>query len=260
MLVMTNPLYKIPAIRAYIENTIKARKSKKVLARLPLELDEYEKLLLCEIYVSGITMEPLTRLINTALSIVHVIEQGISGDFVECGVFKGGQGALAAGIFKHRKQQHRKVLLFDTYTGAPEPGEKDVRISTGEAAITKWRETNGNWMKAGVEEVAGNLARLDVLTPNVRFIPGDVRVTMQCLENIPDCIAVLRLDTNQYDSTRAELETLYPRMSPSGILIINDYGFWAGTKQAVDEYFSDPARQRPFLLAVDTAARFGAKP
>jgi len=255
---MTNSLYKIPFLHSFIENSLKAKKRKKVLARLPLELDEYEKSLLCEIYISGMTMEPLTRLINTALSIIYIIEEGICGDFVECGVYKGGQGALAAGIFKNRNQTHRQVLLFDTYIGAPEPGINDFRISTGEAAINKWLESNEGWMRAGVEEVTKNFTRLGVLTPNVRFIPGDVRITMKDPGNVPNSIALLRLDTNQYDSTRAELEAFYPRLNHSGILIINDYGFWAGTKLAVDEYFS--TRPRPFLLAVDTAARFGAKP
>ena len=60
-------------------------------------------------------------------------------------------------------------------------------------------------------------------------------------QNLPDKIAILRLDTDFYESTKAELETLYPRLSPGGELIVDDYGEWAGARKAVDEYFSGQA-------------------
>ena len=253
------PNLKSPSyIKSYINRFTKEKKRKKILSKIPIELDAYEKELLCEIFISSITMEPLTRLINTALSIVHVIEQDIKGDFVECGVYKGGQGALAAGIFSNRKQHHRKIFLFDTYSGATKPGKEDVRISTGDSAISKWMQTNGNWMNSGIKEVRNNLKKLGVLNENVKFIIGDVQKTLMEKNNISKEIAILRLDTNQYNSTKIELETLYPNLNKSGVLIVNDYGFWAGTKKAVDEYFSD--KNSPFFLSVDSAARVGSKP
>lgn len=248
-------------IRLQLLAAYRKKKRKKIMSQLPMELDEYEKNLLCEVYLSGFTMEPLARLVNTALTVIHVIQKNTQGDYVECGVFKGGQGILAAGIFINRRQNDRKVFLFDTYSGAPKPGIYDSRISNGELARHKWAETNGNWMNAGLREVKSNFAQLGVSMDNVRFVKGDVRETLYEKENIPGRISVLRLDTNQYDSVKVEMDRLYPILSKGGILVINDYGFWAGTKKAVDEYFmfNHDGLEAPFFIAVDTAARFGVK-
>jgi predicted O-methyltransferase YrrM len=91
----------------------------------------------------------------------------------------------------------------------------------------------------------------------VRFVKGDVAKTLLQAENLPGKIAVLRLDTDWYESTQAELDALYPRLSRGGVLIIDDYGHWGGARKAVDEYFSRVAR--PFLQYIDPTARIGVK-
>jgi O-methyltransferase len=77
-------------------------------------------------------------------------------------------------------------------------------------------------------------------------------------ENAPESIALLRLDTDWYESTRHELEHLFPRLSPGGVLIIDDYGHWQGCKRAVDEYFGKNGA-RIFLARVDYTGRIGVK-
>jgi O-methyltransferase len=91
----------------------------------------------------------------------------------------------------------------------------------------------------------------------LHFVAGDVAKTIP--EHAPEAIALLRLDTDFYASTRHELEQLYPRLSPGGVLIIDDYGDWAGARKATDEYFATHKPQ-PLLIRVDVGARMGIKP
>ena len=74
---------------------------------------------------------------------------------------------------------------------------------------------------------------------NLNFIEGKVEDTLKLPKNLPDKISILRLDTDWYESTKAELEILYPKLSKNGILLIDDYGHWKGARKAVDEFFND---------------------
>src|SRR5437867_1862945 len=78
-------------------------------------------------------------------------------------------------------------------------------------------------------------------------------------QHAPERIALLRLDTDWYESTKHELEHLYPRLAPHGVLIIDDYGHWVGAKQAVDEYFATQ-KLKPFLNRLDYTGRLVIKP
>jgi O-methyltransferase len=88
---------------------------------------------------------------------------------------------------------------------------------------------------------------------NIKLIKGDVVKTLKINQNLPKKISILRLDTDFYDSTKIELEILYPRIQTGGVLIIDDYGEWKGSKKAVDEYFSN---NMPFLHIVDKSCRY----
>ena len=72
---------------------------------------------------------------------------------------------------------------------------------------------------------------------DIYFIKGKVEETLNVKQNIPDKISLLRLDTDWYSSTKKELEVLYEKVSPGGVIIIDDYGHWGGAKKAVDEFF-----------------------
>jgi O-methyltransferase len=95
------------------------------------------------------------------------------------------------------------------------------------------------------------------LLPGAVFIKGDVAQTLRDAQALPERISVLRLDTDWYESTRLELEILYPRLQPGGVLIADDYGYWGGARKAIDEYFA--AHPKPFFQYVDHTARMGIK-
>ena len=102
-----------------------------------------------------------------------------------------------------------------------------------------------------------NLASTGYPEDRLIYVKGVVEETIP--EVAPDRIALLRLDTDWYRSTRHELDHLYPRLTTGGFLIIDDYGAYAGARQATDEYFAEKGN-RPYLNRIDTAARIAVKP
>lgn len=189
----------------------------------------------------------------------YVVERNIEGDFVECGVWRGGNSILAAEVFRS-VHSSKRVWLFDTFAGMTQPTDVDVNYR-GEHAGVKFREQRtgdgSDWCYPPIEEVQANFASVGLLGPQVKFVKGDVAETLARTDELPASIAVLRLDTDWYESTRMELEALYPRLTRGGILIIDDYGHWGGARKAVDEYFSE--RDRPFLQYIDQTARIGIR-
>ncbi len=202
----------------------------------------------------------------------YVQERGIPGAWVECGVWRGGSSLLAALACRHWTEKAppseggsgpcRDFFLYDTFTGMTEPGAEDRIAWTGEAVRDRWERTPG-WWAADQGSVARLMEEAGQIPPeNLRIVPGDVLKTLEEEENLPEKIAVLRLDTDWYASTKRELEILYPRLIPGGILIIDDYGHFEGARQAVDGYF-DPARPaappRPALFRADYTGRTAVK-
>jgi hypothetical protein len=225
----------------------------------PEELNSKEKKLIEEILSRDLTMVEKDVLVATALACKYVIENEIPGDFVECGVYRGGNAILAAAIFAE-KDPTRRVWLFDTFAGNTEPSlERD-----GISAFTKHRELQrlefNEWSYSSLQEVKQNFENFGLLSSTINFIEGDVRETLNEEINIPDQIAVLRLDTDWFDSTLVELETLYPRLihhKGGGVLIIDDYGYSSGARDATEEYFTKVSR--PFLIPVSHHVRIGVK-
>jgi hypothetical protein len=196
------------------------------------------------------------------LSCKYVIEQNLAGDFVECGVWRGGNSILAAGMFK-LYNQNRKVYLFDTFCGMTEPKEVDFEISSGKLAHESLNETSNKnnsyiWAYATLEDVKTNFYNYNLLDDNIIFIKGDILKTLENF-NMPAKIAILRLDTDWYESTRVEMEILYPMLVAKGILILDDYGFWRGSRAAVDEYM-DNNKLSLFLNRIDYSGRLIVKP
>jgi hypothetical protein len=195
------------------------------------------------------------RLFATLMSCKYVLERNIEGDFVECGVWRGGNSIIAAGMFK-LYNSHKKVYLYDTFEGMTASTEADVQLATGHTAKEISESINGKWCYAPLGDVKTNFSNLGLLSENVIFVQGDVLQTLQ--QNIPDKISVLRLDTDWYESTKKEMDTLYNKVARGGVLMIDDYGYWGGSKKAVDEYF-DKNGNRPFLQYIDNTGRLGIK-
>jgi hypothetical protein len=141
----------------------------------------------------------------------------------------------------------RLLYLFDTFEGMTPPPPLDVDLN-GNAAADMMnqgpRETNEFWAYASLEDVQANMLRTSYPNEKFVFVKGDVAETLP--SRAPEQIALLRLDTDWYESTRHELETLFPRLAPNGVLIIDDYGHFEGARKAVDEYFA--TLDRPYLM------------
>lgn len=227
--------------------------------RFPVEIDDSDKALFQYVRDRRLSTSTDERLFATLMACRHVVERNVAGDFVECGVWRGGNSIIATHVFRNLGST-RDVWLFDTFAGMTEPTAVDVNYR-GEHADAKFRVTrrgNGSdWCYAPLEEVQANFAARGLLGPQVRFVQGDVAQTLARTEQLPQSIAVLRLDTDWYESTKIELETLYPRLTRGGVLIIDDYGHWGGARKAVDEYFA--RHDRPFLQYIDQTARIGVK-
>lgn len=173
------------------------------------------------------TIVSLERAYATYKACRHVARYRIAGDFAECGVFKGGMTMLAAHVFGTYEHRTRHLWLYDTFEGMTPATEFD-----GDAAAVYDRSI----VAADVDLVRANLATVEYPSHRLHFVEGDVCKTLAEPKNLPDSIAVLRLDTDWYDSTKTELEVLYERVVPGGVILCDDYGFWQGARIAVDEF------------------------
>jgi len=130
------------------------------------------------------------------------------------------------------------IYMYDTFSGMSWPSDKDVSLTRNQSAVdllTTHKKTEPIWCYASQEEVQANVASADYPNEKFRLIAGDVATTLRDI--VPERLSILRLDTDWYESTKLELEYLFPRLSRGGILIIDDYGVWRGAREAVDEYF-----------------------
>jgi O-methyltransferase len=189
----------------------------------------------------------------------YLVRSGIHGAFVECGVWKGGSVMAMAMTLLAAGDAARDLSLFDTFDGMPPPGDADRSFDGVPASRQLQRDAPGTgiWLRAEFDEVKRNLASTGYPSDRVHFIRGRVEDTIP--EYAPESIALLRLDTDWYESTRHELTHLYPRLVRGGVLIIDDYGHWQGARQATDEYFS--ALGSPVLLhRIDYTGRIAVKP
>ena len=183
-----------------------------------------------------------------------IVSSKTPGDIVECGVWKGGSSMLMALTLLRMGDVTRSIFLFDTFTGMTEPTERD-----GTATVRQWRKLergdHNEWAYGPLSEVQRNLSSTGYPTERVHFIQGPVEETLPSAQ--PTEIALLRLDTDWYELTRHELVHLYPRLQDGGVLVIDDYGHWAGARAAVDEYFESNG---PVLLSrVDYTGRLSVK-
>ena len=206
----------------------------------------------CKFY----TMTSRERMYALYQAIKYVVNSKIPGDFVECGVWKGGSSMLIAYFLLKLGEEKRKIYLYDTFTGMSEPTEKDKLISTAIPAIDILKEDNGVLAFAPLDEVKRNMLFTDYPEENIIFVKGKVEDTIP--GTLPSCVSLLRLDTDWYESTYHELRYLFPLLSDKGVIIIDDYGYWAGAKEAADKYFHE--NKIPILLnRIDYTGRLGIK-
>jgi O-methyltransferase len=211
--------------------------------------------------VEPYTMTTPERLFAFREAVRYVLDQEIAGDIVECGVWRGGSSMMAA-LALREKHARRHLWLFDTFDGMPEPGEHD-RTWDGQpaadelAAAPREAGARTTWAYATLQDVQANMRRTSYPTDHITYVSGKVEDTIPA--QAPRQIAILRLDTDWYESTLHELEHLWPRLASGGVLIIDDYGHWQGARKAVDEFF-DKQAHGPMLHRVDYTGRTAIKP
>ena len=229
----------------------------KFLERCPVEYTDFERELNYCIRADGLTMTASAKLYATLSACRYAVQNNIEGDFVECGVWRGGHCILAASIFKHYGS-NKKVWLYDTFEGFINAGIKhSVNDDFLIDELDKVHETHYNTDHCGnsLNDVKKNFSKYGVLNDNVMFVKGDVNVTLDS-KDVPKQISVLRMDTDLYESTRKQLQVLYPRLSKHGVLLEDDYDY-VGVRSAIDEYFDGV--QKPLFQYIDHGGRLAIK-
>ena len=182
-------------------------------------------------------------------SIRYVVDQKIEGDIVECGVFLGGSMMMILRTLQDMGDQNRRVFLYDSF-------EMFSGVITEHDVNYRGRPVSGlttNFMDVTRQNVDETGYPQDQLV----FVPGNVEETTTKTSH--DRIALLRLDTDTYYSTKVELENLYPYLVPGGVIIVDDYGYNAGCRKATDEYFASRGN-KPLFHRTTNNSRTGLKP
>lgn len=211
--------------------------------------------------VSPFTRTSPERIFALCEAVTYIVRHAIAGDIVECGVWRGGSMMAAAQTLARLGDRSRELYLFDTFEGMPPPGEQDVSFEGAHAAdlleASRKEDSYSLWCYSPLEEVKLAFSRIDYDADKLHFVKGRVEETIP--QHAPAQIALLRLDTDWYESTRHELVHLFPLIAPGGVIIIDDYGHWHGARQAVDEYFQE-RRVKILLNRIDYTGRIGVVP
>ena len=225
------------------------------------DLDAFERRVFMEVAI--ISCQTPAAIAQLCRSVRYIVSNRIDGDLVECGVYKGAS-IIAMIRTLQDLGERRRIWLYDTFEGMPMPEPIDkfyAEDSVHDGGLRSWEVTKrddgsggSDWVYAAIEEVRHHVSGAGYDDSLLSYVKGKVEDTIP--SDTPERIALLRLDTDFYRSTRHELEHLYPKLERGGVLIIDDYGAYAGARQATDEYFSS----RPFLLnRIDEHVRCGVK-
>ncbi|MEO0486882.1 MAG: TylF/MycF/NovP-related O-methyltransferase [Pseudomonadota bacterium] len=169
------------------------------------------------------------RLTNLSRCVRQVIKDDVPGDFIETGVWRGGASILMRGVSNLAGGADRKVYLADSFEGLPPPDLENFPQDEGDK-LYLFKEQLG----ISEEKVRKNFETYNLLDDNVVFVKGWFKDTLPTLE--ADQFAIVRLDGDMYESTIQAIEALYPKLSPGGYLIVDDYGAIAQCRQAIGEY------------------------
>jgi O-methyltransferase len=230
--------------------------------KLPADYDEDTR----QIWrlVSHRTMVDHTGIQFLVEAVRYLERHQVPGAIVECGVWRGGSMLAAAHTLLRLGVTDRDLYLFDTFTGMTAPTASDIRIDEGKHA-SEFLNASGPgpmaWSRpdrhiASLDDVKEGLSEVDYPEDRIHYVVGKVEDTVP--DSAPETIAILRLDTDWYESTKHELDHLYERLAPGGVLIIDDYGTWKGSKDATDEFLAKTGE--PLLLTRVHRSRIAVKP
>lgn len=208
--------------------------------------------------VSPYTMTSKERVISLEAAVRYLCAYDIAGDMVECGVAAGGSVMAIAVTLMDLGTSDRHLWLYDTFEGMPAPTEHDIgRFDTPAMKLYKKRHNQeGGWIRFSVEDVKANVLSTGYPEAQFQFIQGKVEESL--LKSVPQRIALLRLDTDWYESTKSEMEILFPLVAPGGLILLDDYFRWMGSRKAVDEYIAQKGI-RIFWTRIDDHSVIGVK-
>lgn len=205
------------------------------------------------------TMTSPERIQALQEAVRYIERHAIPGDVVECGVWRGGSMMAAAlTLLEGEQKPTRHLHLLDTFEGMTDPTDED-RSMHGESAKELLAGTDRDywlWCRSPLEEVKKTMVATGYPEERIHYVKGPVEETLPAAA--PEAIALLRLDTDWYESTRQELIHLWPRLARGGVMILDDYGHWEGARKAVDEYF-EASGDRVLLQRIDESGRLIVK-
>jgi hypothetical protein len=212
--------------------------------------------------VQPYTLTGPERIYSLCEAVRYIVRVGVPGAIAECGVWRGGSMLAVIRTLQELGVTDRDLWFYDTFESMPEGGPRDVDLDGVTAAEYHALLRAGGPIDASYEylpyaEVRAMLMRTGYPAERMHFVPGLVEQTIP--GRAPERIALLRLDTDYYESTKHELAHLYPRIGAGGVLIVDDYGHWRGSREAVDEYIAE--HRLPLLLQrIDYTARLAIAP
>jgi len=178
----------------------------------------------------GQTMIGVERLRNVRDCVEAVLDEGVPGDLIEAGAWRGGVGILMRGVLEAHGDADRAVYVADSFAGIPEPDVERYPADAGH------RGHELDFLAVGVDEVRDNFRRYGLLDDRVRFVEGRFRESLPSLRG--HRWALVRLDGDLYESTIDALVNLYDGLSPGGFVIVDDYAF-AQCRAAVEDFRSE---------------------
>ncbi|MGZ3811443.1 MAG: TylF/MycF/NovP-related O-methyltransferase [Mucilaginibacter sp.] len=222
----------------------------------PAHVETYQK-------VKDYTMTTSQRIVSLCNAVDYLTKNNIEGDIVECGVWRGGSTMAAIDTLIRHQSTARDIYLYDTFEGMPAPTEHDIKSGgasgVGMSAEELYKQSKPDdfvWCYSSLDEVKQNIGKLNYPAEKIHYIKGLVEDTIP--QTMPRKIALLRLDTDFYESTKHELTYLFPLLVTGGVLIIDDYGDWEGARKAVDEFVGSE-NIKILLNRIDSTGRIGVK-
>ncbi len=198
------------------------------------------------------TLTSAERVAALCAAVDYVVSANVSGSIVECGVWRGGSLAAAALRLVDLEATDRDLYGYDTFTGMTEASSLDIDYRG--KSWSDWQPPGAPDPGAALVDVESLMRTTGYPPERVHLVAGDVSETLTA--HAPDQVALLRLDTDWYESTLLELTHLYPRLEVGGVLIVDDYGHYRGARKAVDDYFET---HRIFLHRIDYTGRIAVK-
>ncbi len=220
---------------------------------------DFEKLILFR-KIYPYTMVGYLRLSNIYELSKNIEENKINGAFVECGVWKGGCAAIM-GFIADKSKSQRKIWLFDSFEGLPEPTEKDGLLAKKYAADKMGGKLESIDKCVGpIEDVKKIFFDiLKIKSENIVIKKGWFQDTLPKMKEKIGPISILRIDGDWYESTKCCLDNLYNIVISGGYIIIDDYGYWEGARKALDEFFTE-RKINPDLVKIDYTGIYFKKP